>query len=140
MPIVIPMHCRQPGPLQQENIFTMDEGRASTQGRRPLEILIVNLMPTKIMTETQLARMPTNSPLQVKLTLLSMKSHEQTHTSQQHMVSTDFRRSPKHRSDGMIMTGAPIEFYKYEEVDFWNELTEIFDWSKENILSNMYIC
>jgi len=142
MPLIIPDSLPASEALQKENIFTMNKGRAGTQDIRPLKIVIVNLMPTKIATETQLARVLTNSPLQVELTLLAMDSHQSTHISQEHMVTfyktIDEIKNEKY--DGMILTGAPVELIPYEEVDYWKELTEIFDYAEENVYSTMFIC
>lgn len=142
MPIIIPNELPAAQTLKRENIFTMSEGRAVTQDIRPLEILIVNLMPTKVATETQLARMLANSPIQVKLTLLQMETHEQTHTSQKHMdlFYKTFDEVKDRRFDGMILTGAPLDFVDFEDVDYWDEITKILDWSHKNIYTNLYVC
>lgn len=142
MPVIIPNGLPAADKLQEENIFTMKEGRATTQDIRPLEIAIVNLMPTKIATETQLARALSNSPLQVNLTLVRMESHESKHVSDDHMESfyTTLEEIKKRRFDGMILTGAPVEFYDFEEVDYWDELTELLDYSAKNVYSRMFIC
>lgn len=142
MPVIIPNGLPAADKLQEENIFTMKEGRAITQDIRPLEIAIVNLMPTKIATETQLARALSNTPLQVNLTLVRMESHESTNVSNDHMQSfyTTLEDIKKKRFDGMILTGAPVEFYDFEEVDYWDELTELLDYSKKNVYSRMFIC
>lgn len=142
MPLIIPNELPAAEALQSENIFTMDRGRAITQDIRPLKIVIVNLMPTKIATETQLARVLSNSPLQVEMTLVTMDSHESTHISQEHMDS--FYKTIdeiKHEYfDGMILTGAPVEQMPYEQVDYWNELCEIFEFAKTHVYSSMFIC
>lgn len=142
MPVIIPNELPAAEKLLQENIFTMHEGRAITQDIRPLEIAIVNLMPTKIATETQLARALSNSPLQVNLTLVKMESHKQTHVSDDHMASfyITLDEMKQRRYDGMILTGAPVEFLDFEQVDYWNELTELMDYSKKNVFSRMFIC
>lgn len=142
MPLIIPNELPASDSLQKENIFIMHKGRAVTQDIRPLKILIVNLMPTKIATETQLARVLANSPLQVELTLVCMDSHESKHTSQEHMTSfyQTLDEIKDQRFDGMIITGAPVETLPYEEVDYWKELCEIFEFSKTNVYSSMHIC
>lgn len=142
MPLIIPNELPAADVLQQENIFTMNRGRAMTQDIRPLKIVIVNLMPTKIATETQLARVLANSPLQVEMTLVQMDSHEATHISQEHM-DTFYKtlEEIKHEYyDGMILTGAPVEQMPFEEVDYWTELCDIFEWCKTHVYSNMFIC
>ena len=142
MPVIIPNGLPAAEKLREENIFTMKEGRAITQDIRPLEIAIVNLMPTKIATETQLARALSNSPLQVNLTLVKMESHKATHVSENHMESfyITLDEMKKRRYDGMILTGAPVEFLDFEDVDYWTELTELMDYSKKNVYSRMFIC
>lgn len=142
MPVIIPNGLPAAEKLKEENIFTMKEGRAITQDIRPLEIAIVNLMPTKIATETQLARALSNTPLQVNLTLVKMESHKATHVSEDHMESfyITLEEMKKRRYDGMILTGAPVEFLDFEDVDYWKELTELMDYSKKNVYSRMFIC
>ena len=142
MPLIIPDSLPASGALQKENIFTMNRGRAGTQDIRPLKIIIVNLMPTKIATETQLARVLTNTPLQVELTLVGMYSHHSKNTSQKHLSTfyKSFDEIKSNKYDGMILTGAPVEQIEYEDVDYWDELTNIFDYAKHNIYSNMFIC
>ena len=142
MPLIIPNSLPAAGALQRENIFTMAEGRAVSQDIRPLKIVIVNLMPTKIATETQLARVLANSPIQVEMTLLRMDSHDSKNVSQVHMDSfyktLDEIESDKY--DGMILTGAPVEQMPFEDVDYWEELTGIFAFAKENVYSSFFIC
>ncbi len=142
MPIQIPNDLPARETLLQENIFVMTENRAATQDIRPLEIVLLNLMPTKIATETQLSRMLGNTPLQVKLELLHTKSHVSKNTSQDHLLN--FYKSfdeIKHRKfDGMVITGAPVEFMDFEEVDYWDELCEIMEWTKTNVHSTFHIC
>ncbi|MEG0919339.1 MAG: homoserine O-succinyltransferase [Anaerovoracaceae bacterium] len=142
MPLIIPNSLPAADELQKDNIFTMARMRAMTQDIRPLEIAIVNLMPTKIATETQLARVLANSPLQVELTLVGMESHTSSHVSQQHLESfyKTLDEIKDRRFDGMIITGAPIEQMPFEEVDYWKELTEIMDYAKTNVFSTMFIC
>ena len=142
MPIQIPNDLPAAATLQQENIFVMTEGRARTQDIRPLEIVLLNLMPTKVATETQLSRLLGNTPLQVKLELMHMSSHVSKNTSQDHLLS--FYKSfdeLKHRKfDGMVITGAPVENMSFEDVDYWQELCEIMEWSKTNVHSTFHIC
>jgi homoserine O-succinyltransferase len=142
MPLIIPNELPAAEALQSENIFTMDRARAVSQDIRPLRIVIVNLMPTKIATETQLARVLANSPLQVEMSLVTMGTHESTHISQDHMDSfykTIDEIKDKY-FDGMILTGAPVEKLPYEDVDYWKELCEIFEFAKTNVYSSMFIC
>lgn len=142
MPLIIPNELPASDLLQKENIFIMHKGRAVSQDIRPLKILIVNLMPTKIATETQLARVLANSPLQVELTLVCMDSHESKNTSQEHMNSfyKTLDEIKDEKFDGMIITGAPVETLPYEEVDYWKELCELFEYSKKNVYSSVHIC
>ena len=142
MPIQIPNDLPAAGILQQENIFVMQENRASTQDIRPLEIVLLNLMPTKIATETQFSRLLGNTPLQVKLELMHTSTHVSKNTAQEHLLN--FYKSfdeLKHRKfDGMVITGAPVEHLDFEEVDYWPELCQIMEWSKTNVHSTMHIC
>lgn len=142
MPIIIPNDLPAFDTLQGENIFAMSKARAVAQDIRPLKILIVNLMPTKISTETQFARVLANSPLQVELTLLCMDSHESKNTDKHHLDAfyRTFDEIKNQRFDGMILTGAPIETLPFEEVDYWKELCEIMEFSKTNVYSSMHIC
>ena len=142
MPLIIPNQLPAAETLQSENIFTMERGRASTLEIRPLKIVIVNLMPTKIATETQLARVLSNTPLQVEMTLVTMGSHESTHISQEHMNSfyKTIDEIKDQYFDGMMLTGAPVEKLPYEQVDYWKELSEIFEFAKTNVYSSMFIC
>lgn len=142
MPVIIPNELPAAEALQSENIFTMNRGRAVSQDIRPLKIVIVNLMPTKIATETQLTRVLSNSPLQVELTLVTMDSHESTHISQDHLNSfyKTIDEIKDEYFDGMILTGAPVEQMPYEDVDYWKELCEIFDFAKTHVYSTMFIC
>ncbi|NLD20471.1 MAG: homoserine O-succinyltransferase [Clostridiales bacterium] len=142
MPLIIPNELPAAESLQSENIFTMSRGRAVSQDIRPLKIVIVNLMPTKIATETQLARVLANSPLQVEMNLVAMDSHESTHISQEHMRSF-YKTIDEIKGDyfdGMILTGAPVEQMPFEQVDYWKELCEIFEFAKTHVYSNMFIC
>lgn len=142
MPIRIPNSLPATAILDSENIFVMTEYRAINQCIRPLHILLLNLMPTKVVTETQLLRLLSNSPLQVEVDLLQMSSHQSKNTSQDHLLSFyhTFGEVRLKKYDGMIITGAPVELMDYEEVDYWNELTEIFEWSKKNVYSTLHIC
>lgn len=128
--------------LESENIFVMQEARATTQDIRPLKIIILNLMPTKIATETQLMRLLGNSPLQVDVELLQMASHKSKNTDEEHLTkfykTLDEIRDEKF--DGMIVTGAPVELLDFEEVDYWDELCEVFRWARKHVYSTMYIC
>lgn len=128
--------------LEIENIFVMSNLRADTQDIRPLKIVILNLMPTKLETETQLLRLLSNSPLQIDIELLQVKSHESKNVSKSHMDKfySTFDDIKNNRYDGMIITGAPVEHLEYEEVDYWNELCKIMEWSKKNVYSTFYIC
>ena len=142
MPIKIPNDLPATKVLNDENIFVITEKRALTQDIRPLQILIVNLMPTKVVTETQLARLLGNTPLQVEMELLMMSSHKSKNTSEEHMLA--FYKTfdeVKHRNfDGMVITGSPVEHMPFEEVDFWDELCTIMEWSKTHVTSTFHIC
>ena len=142
MPIQIPNDLPAAGTLQQENIFVMTEKRAVAQDIRPLEIVLLNLMPTKIVTETQLSRLLGNTPLQVHLELMHTSTHVSKNVSQEHLLN--FYKSfdeLKHRKfDGMVITGAPVENMAFEDVDYWPELCEIMEWSKTNVHSTIHIC
>ena len=142
MPIRIPNDLPAAGTLQQENIFVMPQNRAMQQDIRPLEIVLLNLMPTKVATETQLSRVLGNTPLQVNLELMHTSSHVSKNVSQDHLLS--FYKSfdeLKHRKfDGMVITGAPVEMMPFEEVDYWEELCQIMEWSKTNVHSTFHIC
>ena len=142
MPIRIPSRLPAKQTLENEYIFVMDEDRALTQDIRPLRIAILNLMPTKVTTETQLIRLLSNTPLQIDLTLLKTASYQSTNTSAEHMTSfyKDFSAVKSERFDGLIITGAPVEGMEYEEVDYWRELCEIMEWSKTNVYSTFHIC
>lgn len=142
MPIRIPNDLPATGTLQQENIFVMTQDRAVKQDIRPLEIVLLNLMPTKIVTETQLSRLLGNTPLQVNLELMHTTSHRSKNVSPEHLLS--FYKSfdeLKHRKfDGMVITGAPVEQMDFEDVDYWDELCEIMEWSKSHVHSTFHIC
>ncbi|MCI8401101.1 MAG: homoserine O-succinyltransferase [Lachnospiraceae bacterium] len=128
--------------LEKENIFLMDESRAMTQDIRPLRILILNLMPVKEETETQLLRALSNTPLQLELELMRMSSHESTHTSSMHLNTfyTTFGQVALQHYDGMIITGAPVEQMEFEQVDYWEELRTVMDWSTTHVTSVLHIC
>ena len=142
MPIKIPNQLPATSTLTQENIFVMTETRAMTQDIRPLQILLLNLMPTKVDTETQLARVLGNTPLQIELELIAPSGHVSKNTSQAHMLA--FYKSfeeVKHRTfDGLLITGAPVELMDFEEVNYWPELCEIMEWSKTHVHSTLHIC
>ena len=142
MPIKIPNTLPAAKTLSDENIFVMTETRALTQDIRPLKILILNLMPTKIATETQLARLLGNTPLQVEVELIRTASHESKNTSSEHLLSfyKTFEDIKNDRFDGMVITGAPVEHLRFEEVEYWNELCKIFEWSKTHVHSTLHIC
>ncbi len=142
MPIKIPNDLPATKTLGEENIFVITETRAITQDIRPLHILILNLMPTKIVTETQLARILGNTPLQVELDFLQTATHKSTHTSQEHMIAfyKTFDEIKNRKFDGMIITGAPVEHLEFEDVNYWEELCEIMEWSKTHVTSTFHIC
>ena len=131
MPIQIPNDLPAASVLQQENIFVMNQNRALSQRIRPLEIVVLNLMPTKIATETQLSRLLGNTPLQVHLELMHTTSHKSKNTSQEHLLAfyKSFEELKHRKFDGMVITGAPVENMPFEEVDYWPELCEIMEWS-----------
>jgi len=142
MPIKIPNQLPATRTLRQENIFVMTETRAITQDIRPLQILLLNLMPTKVDTETQLARVLGNTPLQIELELIAPDGHVSRNTPQAHMLSfyKTFREVRSRSFDGLIITGAPVEHLPFEEVDYWPELCEIMEWSKTHVHSTLHIC
>ena len=142
MPIQIPNDLPAAGVLQQENIFVMPQDRAMTQDIRPLEIVLLNLMPTKIVTETQLSRLLGNTPLQVRLELMHMKSHKSKNTAEEHLLNfyKTFDELKHRKFDGMVITGAPVENMPFEDVDYWQELCEIMQWSTTNVHSTFHIC
>lgn len=142
MPLILPRELPAFHTLEQDNVFVMTHARAIHQDIRPLRILLVNLMPTKIATETQIARMLANTPLQVELSLLHMSSHESAHVSSEHLSAfyQIFDEIRREYFDGMIITGAPVEMMAFEEVDYWPELCEVMEFSKTNVYSTMHIC
>lgn len=142
MPIKIPNSLPATQTLHEENIFVITENRAITQDIRPLRIVMLNLMPKKIETETQIARLIGNTPLQVELELLQTATHQSTHTAAEHMLSfyKVFDDIKDQNFDGMIITGAPVEHMEFEEVEYWEELCRIMEWSKTHVTSTLYIC
>lgn len=142
MPIVVPKNLPAYKTLTEENVFVMNKLRAMHQDIRPLKIAIVNLMPTKEVTETQLVRMLANTPLQVEMQLLHMESHDTKNTRQDHLDNfyKTFEEIKNQKFDGMIITGAPVETLPYEEVDYWKELAELMEYSKQNVCSTLHIC
>ncbi len=142
MPIIIPKGLPAYKSLSDEKIFVMDEARAVRQDIRPIEIAILNLMPTKETTETQLIRLLSNSPLQINVTLIKTDSYEPTHVSIGHMIRfyKTLDEIKKMKFDGMIVTGAPVETIPFEEVKYWKELEQIFDFADKNVTSTIYIC
>lgn len=142
MPIQIPNDLPATGVLQNENIFVMPENRALSQHIRPLEIVLLNLMPTKIITETQLSRLLGNTPLQVHLELMHTTSHTSKNVSQEHLLTfyKTFDELKDRKFDGMVITGAPVENMEFEEVDYWGELCRIMEWSKTHVHSTFHIC
>ena len=142
MPIKIPNNLPAAGVLQQENIFVMHENRALSQQIRPLEIVVLNLMPTKAVTETQLSRLLGNTPLQVHLELMHTSSHVSKNVSQEHLLTfyKTFDELKDRKFDGMVITGAPVELMNFEDVDYWDELCQIMEWSKTHVHSTLHIC
>ena len=142
MPIKISNDLPARAILEKDHIFVMTETRALHQDIRPLKILILNLMPNKIETETQLLRCLSNTPLQIEVTLMQTSTHEAKNTAPEHLLNfyTTFDKIKDQRFDGLIITGAPVEQMPYEEVEYWEELGEIMDWSKENVFSTLHIC
>ena len=139
MPLIIPKTLPAFDALYEENVFVMHRERALAQHIRPLEILILNLMPTKIATETQIARLLANTPLQVHMTLLQTASHSATHVSAAHLEAF-YKTFDEVKNNGMIITGAPVETMDFEQVDYWNELCEIMDFSETNVYSTLHVC
>jgi homoserine O-succinyltransferase len=142
MPLNIPITLPAVDVLREENIFVMDSERASNQEIRPLKIVILNLMPIKITTETDLIRLLSNSPLQIEIDFLHMESHTSKNTPIEHLMTfyKTFEEISKSKYDGMIITGAPVELLNFEEVNYWKEITKIFDWSRSNVTSTFFIC
>ena len=142
MPIKVPDELPAADVLKEENIFVMHENRARAQDIRPLDILVLNLMPTKVETEVQIMRLLSNSPLQTNLTLMQMATHVSKNTSQEYLDKfyDRFENVRSRKWDGLIITGAPVENIGFEEVDYWGELCEIMEWSKRNVFSTLHIC
>ena len=142
MPINIPNGLPAKAILESEKIFALEEDVATKQDIRPLKIVILNLMPKKIETETQILRLISKSPLQVDIDFMMVKGHVSKNTSQDHLVKfyDTFDEIKKHNYDGLIITGAPVEHLPFEEVDYWEELCEIMEWSKTHVYSTLHIC
>lgn len=142
MPLNIPDGLPAIDILKEENIFVIDHSRAHSQDIRPLKIAILNLMPLKITTETDLVRLLSNSPLQIELDFIKIRSHTSKNTPAEHMKRfyIDFEEVKKHRYDGLIVTGAPVEQLEYSEVNYWDEMVDIFNWAKEKVTAKMFIC
>ena len=142
MPLKLPDRLPAIELLKQENIFVMDSTRASGQDIRPLRIVVLNLMPLKITTETDLIRLISNTPLQIDLKLMKLRSHTSKNTPVEHMrvFYKDFEYLRDEKFDGLIVTGAPLEQMKFDEVSYWNELTGIFDWARTHVTSTLFIC
>lgn len=142
MPLNIPVTLPAVDVLREENIFVMDSDRASSQEIRPLKIVILNLMPIKITTETDLIRLLSNSPLQIEIDFLHMESHTSKNTPIEHLMTfyKTFDEISRSKYDGMIITGAPVEQMEFEDVNYWGEITKIFNWSRTNVTSTFYIC
>lgn len=142
MPLNIPFTLPAVDVLRQENIFVMDSERASSQEIRPLKIVILNLMPVKITTETDLIRLLSNSPLQIEIDFLHMETHCSKNTPIEHLMTfyKTFEEIKQSKYDGMIITGAPVEQLEFKEVNYWDEISEIFEWSKSHVTSTFHIC
>ena len=142
MPLRLPDRLPAIELLKHENIFVMDTTRAHQQDIRPLHIVILNLMPLKITTETDLIRLLSNTPLQLDISFMKLRSHTPKNTPIEHMMMfyRDFETLSKENFDGMIITGAPVEMMPYEEVSYWDEITEIFNWARHHVTSTLYIC
>lgn len=142
MPLRLPDKLPAIELLKRENIFVMDNTRATTQDIRPLKIVILNLMPLKITTETDLIRLLSNTPLQMEVSFMKLKSHTPKNTPVEHMMMfyRDFEKMRDEKFDGMIITGAPVEQLDFEDVNYWDEITGIFDWARNHVTSTLYIC
>ena len=142
MPLNLPDKLPAIELLKEENIFVIDNSRASTQDIRPLKIIILNLMPLKITTETDLVRLLSNSPLQIEVTFMKLRSHTSKNTPIEHMQAFyhDFNLIRNEKYDGMIITGAPVEHLDFDDVNYWDEITEIFDWTRTHVTSTFHIC
>src|SRR5690554_5626910 len=142
MPVNVPDKLPAIKILEEENIFVMDEYRAMHQDIRPLKILILNLMPLKITTETDLLRLLSNSPLQIEIDFMKMKGHQSKNTPSDHMEMfyRNFDELKNKKYDGLIVTGAPVEMLPFESVDYWDEMKEILDWAEHHVYSSLFIC
>ena len=142
MPLRLPDKLPAIDLLKKENIFVMDDTRATSQDIRPLKIVILNLMPLKITTETDLIRLLSNTPLQMDISFMKLKSHTPKNTPIEHMLMfyKDFDQMADEKFDGMIITGAPVENFEFEDVTYWDEITQIFKWAKTHVTSTLYIC
>lgn len=142
MPLNLPDRLPAIDLLKEENIFVIDNSRASTQDIRPLKIVVLNLMPIKVTTETDLIRLISNSPLQIEVSFMKLKSHTSKNTPVEHMKAfyRDFDLMRDEKFDGMIITGAPVEHLDFEEVNYWSEIQEIFNWTRTHVTSTFYIC
>ncbi len=142
MPLRLPDRLPAIDLLKKENIFVMDDSRAHTQDIRPLKIVILNLMPLKITTETDLIRLLSNTPLQLEINFMKLKSHTPKNTPIEHMMMfyRSFEEIKDEKFDGMIVTGAPVETLDFEDVEYWDEITGIFDWARSHVTSTLYIC
>ena len=142
MPLRLPDKLPAIELLKKENIFVMDNTRATTQDIRPLRIVILNLMPLKITTETDLVRLLSNTPLQLEVSFMKLKSHTPKNTPIEHMMMfyRDFEDMAGEKFDGMIVTGAPVETYDYEQVTYWDEVSGILRWARTHVTSTLYIC
>jgi homoserine O-succinyltransferase len=142
MPLNLPDKLPAIELLKEENIFVIDNSRANAQDIRPLKIVILNLMPIKVTTETDLIRLLSNTPLQLEISFMKLKSHTSKNTPIEHMKAFyhDFEKMRSERFDGMIVTGAPVEQMDFEQVNYWPEITEVFDWARTHVTSTLYIC
>jgi homoserine O-succinyltransferase len=142
VPVNIPHALPARTTLQSENVFVMSEERAHQQDIRPLKICIVNLMPTKVDTETQLLRLLGNTPLQVQITLMRMSTHDSRNTAKEHLAAfyATFDQVRREKFDGLVVTGAPVELLPFEEVDYWPELCDVMDWSADHVFSTLHVC
>lgn len=142
MPLNLPDKLPAIDLLKEENIFVIDNSRASTQDIRPLKIVILNLMPIKITTETDLIRLLSNSPLQIEVSFMKLKSHTSKNTPIEHMKAfyRDFECMRNEKFDGMIITGAPVEHLEFEDVNYWDEIQDVFNWTRTHVTSTLYIC
>ena len=142
MPLRLPDKLPAIELLKHENIFVMNDSRAHSQDIRPLRIVVLNLMPIKVTTETDLIRLLSNTPLQIEVSFMKLKSHTPIHTPIEHMMMfyRDFEELRKQKFDGMIITGAPVEKMQFEDVRYWDEITDIFSWARHNVTSTLYIC